>query len=47
MIGWGRRMTIETQRVARADAYEIVSFMMLDWQMATAEAVGYGYNTTV
>jgi HK97 family phage major capsid protein len=47
MVGWGRRMSIETQRIARADAFEVVSFMELDFAMATADAVGLGYNATV
>lgn len=47
VVGFGRRMKVETQRIARTDSYEIVAHMMLDFDMATAEAVGYSYNATV
>lgn len=47
VIGWGRRMTVEVQRVARADAYEIVAHMMIDFGTATTDAAALGYNVTV
>lgn len=47
VIGWGRRMVIESSRIAHADAYEIVAHMMFDWNHATDEAVALTYNVTV
>jgi len=47
IVGFGRRMKIETERIARSDAYSIVAHMMLDFKMATDEAVAMSYNVTV
>jgi HK97 family phage major capsid protein len=47
VIGFGRRMTVETQRIARADAYEIVAHLAVDFDLASLEAVAIGYNGTV
>lgn len=47
VIGFGRRMMVETSRIARSDAYEIVGHIRLDHNMATDEAVALSYNVTV
>ena len=43
-FGWKRRMTIETERIARADAYEIVALMRfgLKYRSTEASAITYG-----
>jgi hypothetical protein len=40
-------MSVETARIARADAYEIVAHVSVDFDLATLEAVACGYNGTV
>ena len=47
VIGFGRRLAVETSRIARADAYEIVAHMSVDFDLASLEAVAVGYNATV
>jgi HK97 family phage prohead protease len=47
VVGFGRRMKVETQRIARSDSYEIVAHMMLDFDLSTYDAIGYTYNVTV
>lgn len=47
IIGFGRRMKVETQRIARSDSFEIVAHMAFDFDLATYEAVAQSYNVTV
>lgn len=47
LVGFGRRMKIETERIARSDAYDIVAHMMLDFQQANAEGACISYNISV
>jgi hypothetical protein len=47
MFGWRRRMTIETTRIAAADATEIVAMMRYGLVYRDAEASAISYNITV
>jgi len=47
IVGFGRRLKIETERRAASDAYFIVAHLMLDFDVATDECVGLSYNVTV
>ena len=44
LVGWKRRMKLETTRIARADATEIVATMRLDLQPRDSEAAAITYN---
>lgn len=44
LVGWKRRMKLETTRIARADATEIVATMRLDLQPRDNEAAAITYN---
>jgi len=46
-IGFGRRMATETGRIRRADAYEIVGHMEVDFDMTSYDFVSASYNLTV
>ena len=46
-FGWRRRMTIETQRIAAADATEIVALMRFGMVQRDTEAATITYNLTV
>ena len=46
-FGWRRRMTIETQRIAAADATEIVALMRFGLIQRDTEASAITYNLTV
>lgn len=46
-IGFGRRMMMETGRIRRADAYEIVGHMEVDFDLTSYEFVALSYNLTV
>ncbi len=46
-IGWGRRVTIESERVPLADSYYIVAYMMISFATATDEYCGLSFNVTV
>jgi len=46
-FGWRRRMTIETQRIAAADATEIVALMRFGMVQRDTEASAISYNITV
>jgi len=47
LVGFGRRLKVEVQRVPAADAWYIVAHMSLDFDMASAEACAITYNLTV
>ena len=46
-FGWRRRMTMETTRIARADAYEIVALMRIGLIQRDTEASTITYNISV
>ena len=46
-FGWKRRMTIETERIARADAYEIIALMRFGLKYRTTEASAITYGVGV
>jgi hypothetical protein len=46
-VGYRRRMTLETQRIAAADATEIVALMRLGIAYRDVEAAAVSYNVTV
>jgi len=47
MFGWRRRMTMETQRIARADTTEIVCLMRFGLVYRDTEASAISYNVTL
>jgi len=47
MLGWKRRMTVETTRIARADTTEIVALARWGLVYRDTEASAIGYNVTV
>ena len=47
LVGFGRRLKIEVERKAMADAWYIVAHMSLAFDMATAEACALTYHVTV
>ncbi|MFH1604638.1 MAG: phage major capsid protein, partial [Pseudomonadota bacterium] len=47
VIGFGRRMEMETSRIPRADAYEIVGHMSVDFDLTSYEFVACAFNLTV
>lgn len=47
MLGYQRRMTLETTRIARADTYEIVAMMVAGLAQRDTEAAAITYNLTV
>jgi len=47
IVGFGRRLRIETERRPASDAYFIVAHIMLDFDLATNEACALSYNVTV
>lgn len=47
MMGFRRRMTMETTRIARADTTEIVALARLGWIQRDTEASAITYNITV
>ena len=46
-FGWKRRATIETDRIARADAYEIVSLMRFGLKYYSTEAAAITFYVGV
>lgn len=46
-LGFRRRLTLETTRIARADAYEIVGLMRAGLMQRDTEAAAISYNVTV
>ena len=47
LFGWKRRMTIETERIARSDATEIVAMMRVGLLQRDTEASAISYNVGV
>jgi len=47
LLGYRRRMTMETTRIARADTTEIVALMRLGLAQRDTEAAAITYNITV
>lgn len=47
LLGWKRRMTIEVERVPRADAYEITALMRVGMVNRDNEASAISYNVTL
>jgi len=47
MLGWRRRMTIETTRYPRSDSSEIVMLMRLGLKQRDTEAAAFTYNISV
>lgn len=47
LLGYQRQMTLETTRIARADAYELVALMVLGLTQRDTEASAISYNVGV
>jgi hypothetical protein len=47
VVGFSRRMFMETGRIRRADAYELVAHMEVDFDLSSYDFVALSYNLTV